>query len=131
MEMGVRFYEEGTGRFISLDVLGAISRNLPQNIVLFEEYVYAKNSPLKFVDPSGLSANSDCHARCALIATAGDLLVGGACVGGGALLGASAGGIGAAAGAGVGLAAWAIAHVYIEKEAEKCNKGCDKQYPSK
>lgn len=54
---GARYYDAGTGRFVSVDPLGAetpqiyISSNSSWNL-----YSYANSNPIRFIDPSGLDA---------------------------------------------------------------------------
>ena len=53
--MRARFYDPAVGRFLSPDPLGArFASPYDQN-----RYAYARNNPLRFVDPSGLSAEAN------------------------------------------------------------------------
>jgi RHS repeat-associated protein len=52
---GARYYESGMGRFISPDPSGLTFAD-PTNPQSLNLYAYALNNPLRFIDPSGLTA---------------------------------------------------------------------------
>ena len=54
--MGARFYDPALGRWNSADTLVPDPGN-PQS---FNRYAYVRNSPLKFVDPTGHTEDSEC-----------------------------------------------------------------------
>src|SRR5262245_37047507 len=49
---GARYYGAGTGRFTTIDPVTTLTKNLvdPQR---WNRYMYARNNPLRFVDPDG------------------------------------------------------------------------------
>jgi len=62
-QLGVRYYDPMEGRFISLDPL----RANPQDPMTLYRYLYAKNDPVRLIDPSGLKVGPydtwlQCHA---------------------------------------------------------------------
>ena len=52
--LGARYYDEGTGQFVSVD-----PQLDPSNPAQFNAYVYSGNNPLTWSDPSGLNWFSD------------------------------------------------------------------------
>ena len=46
---GARFYDSVTGRFLAVDPVGFVVRNIQS----FNRYAYANNNPYKYVDPDG------------------------------------------------------------------------------
>ena len=55
---GARYYQSLTGRFTTIDPLGASARL--RNPQTFNRYTYALNNPLRFIDPDGLEVPEAC-----------------------------------------------------------------------
>ena len=52
---GARHYDPFSGRFVSVDPVGALGATAG-NTMMFNRYAYANNNPYKYVDPDGRSA---------------------------------------------------------------------------
>jgi len=68
LEMGYRFYEVGTGRFVQRDPmrLGApryMRSKMATMHSMYPPYCYAASNPIRATDPLGLSSCDDCKAR--------------------------------------------------------------------
>lgn len=129
-----RYYDPGTGRFISKDPFsGALER--PQTLTA---YPYVQNNPVNFTDPSGMCPW--CVASGVIGALAGGIVAatqGGdkgeifraAALGGavGFVAGIPGGGIIASAmvGGGTGLATGFLNHVWVEKKSPKSYRPSD------
>lgn len=59
--MHARYYDPGLGRFLSVDPARSAKPGLPQS---WNRYVYARNNPLRYVDPDGM-AEVDFHVYAA------------------------------------------------------------------
>jgi RHS repeat-associated protein len=63
-DYGARYYSPGLGRFVSADIV-VVAPDKPQNL---NRYAYVYNSPLRYIDPTGLIAQQEAERAQEIIA---------------------------------------------------------------